>query len=167
MAFGASGDSSLSLARANGKSTFVAALGCAFLDGPLRQPRAEVVIVASSFLQARIVFDHLLGFMGERVAGSQGVAAVGFDPIGSTASPAHRRVRALHRVRSQAYARTSARSWSWPKPAQWGGSTSEASLGGAQDGARQDSRLETYRARDPAGQMTAIGSLGCWPVIGL
>ena len=67
MAFGAPGDASLSVARGNGKSTFVAALGCAFLDGPLRQPRAEVVIVASSFLQARIVFDHLLGFMGERV----------------------------------------------------------------------------------------------------
>ena len=67
MAFGARGDASLSVGRGNGKSTLVAAIGCAFLDGPLRQPRAEVVIVASSFLQARIVFDHLLGFMGERI----------------------------------------------------------------------------------------------------
>ena len=71
MAFGAPGDAALSLARANGKSTFVAALGCAFLDGPLRQPRAEVVIVASSFLQARIVFDHLLGFMGDKIRDRQ------------------------------------------------------------------------------------------------
>ena len=67
MAFGDPGDAAVSTARGSGKSTFVAALGCAFVDGPLRQPRAEVVIVASSFLQARIVFDHLLGFLGDRI----------------------------------------------------------------------------------------------------
>ena len=108
MAFGAPGDSSLSLARANGKSTFVAALGCAFLDGPLRQPRAEVVIVASSFLQARIVFDHLLGFMGERAGNRKVWRLWDSTPIRSLASHTHRRVRALHRERSQADARARA-----------------------------------------------------------
>ena len=67
MAFGSPGDAAMSLARANGKSTFVAAVAAACVDGPLRQPRAEVVIVASSFLQARITFDHLLGFLGDRI----------------------------------------------------------------------------------------------------
>ena len=67
MAFGSPGDASMSLARANGKSTFVAGIAAACIDGPLRQPRAEVVIVASSFLQARITFDHLTGFLGEKI----------------------------------------------------------------------------------------------------
>ena len=67
MAFGKPGDAALSLARGNGKSTFVAAVAAACIDGPLRQPRSEVIVVASSFLQARIVFDHVLGFLGDRV----------------------------------------------------------------------------------------------------
>ena len=67
-AFTGPGDAALSVARANGKSTFVAGLGCAFVDGPLRQSRAEVLVVASSFLQARVVFDHAVAFLGERLA---------------------------------------------------------------------------------------------------
>ena len=67
MAFGSPGDAALSVARANGKTTFVAAIAAACIDGPLRQPRAEVVVVASSFLQARITFDHLLGFLGDKI----------------------------------------------------------------------------------------------------
>ena len=64
-AFGSGpGDCAFSVARGNGKSTFVAGVACAFVDGPLRQPRAEVLAVASSFLQARVVFDHALAFLG-------------------------------------------------------------------------------------------------------
>ena len=143
MAFGAPGDAALSLARANGKSTFVAALGCAFLEGPLRQPRAEVVIVASSFLQARIVFDHLLGFMGERARDRKvwrlwdstqsarlmhlptgaSVRCIGSDP---------KRMHGLAPVLVLA-----------DEPAQWGGSTSEASLAALRTGLGKipDSRL--------------------------
>ena len=43
------------------------------------------------------------------------------------------------------------------EPAQWGASTSEASLAALRTGARQDSRLETYRARDPASRS--------WPLV--
>ena len=143
MAFGAPGDAALSLARANGKSTFVAALATAFLDGPLRQPRAEVVIVASSFLQARIVFDHLLGFMGERIndrkvwrlwdstqsarllhlESGASVRCIGSDP---------KRMHGLAPVLVLA-----------DEPAQWGGSTSEASLAALRTGLGKipDSRL--------------------------
>ena len=56
-------DSALSMARGNGKSTFSAAVLCACLIGPLRQPRGEVVLVASSFSQARVVYEHVLHFM--------------------------------------------------------------------------------------------------------
>ena len=143
MAFGAPGDAALSLARGNGKSTFVAALGCAFVDGPLRQPRAEVVIVASSFLQARIVFDHLLGFLGERIRNRKvwrlwdstqaarllhlptgaSVRCIGSDP---------KRMHGLAPVLVLA-----------DEPAQWGGSTSEASLAALRTGLGKipDSRL--------------------------
>ena len=38
-----------SMGRGNGKSTLVAALGCAFLDGPLRQKRGQFSAIASSF----------------------------------------------------------------------------------------------------------------------
>ena len=57
----------LSIARGNGKSTVVAAIATAALDGPLAVRRGEVVIVASSFGQARISFEHVLGFMGDRL----------------------------------------------------------------------------------------------------
>ena len=56
-------DAALSMARGNGKSTFLAAVICAALAGPLRQPRGEVLLVASSFGQARIVFEHVTAFM--------------------------------------------------------------------------------------------------------
>ena len=57
----------LSVARANGKTTLVAGIACASLDGPLMVARGETVLVASSFDQARIAFSHVLAFMRERV----------------------------------------------------------------------------------------------------
>ena len=53
----------LSVARGNGKTTLVAAIAVAALVGPLVQVRGDVVIVASSFQQARIAFEHILAFM--------------------------------------------------------------------------------------------------------
>ena len=35
-------------------------------DGPLWGPRAEVVCIASSFQQSRIIFEDVLGFIGQR-----------------------------------------------------------------------------------------------------
>lgn len=58
----------LSVARGNGKTTIVSALGVAALVGPLRRPRGEVVICASSFEQARIAFDHIKSFMAPALA---------------------------------------------------------------------------------------------------
>ena len=63
-------DASLSLARGGGKTTFTAAIAAATVDvgGPLVQPRASSVVVASSFLQAKIAFDHVLAFLEPTLA---------------------------------------------------------------------------------------------------
>ena len=53
----------LSIARGGGKTSLCAAIATAALDGPLQQPRGEIVIVASSFAQARIAFDHVRAFL--------------------------------------------------------------------------------------------------------
>lgn len=65
-AFRASGDAALSMARGGGKSTFIAAVGCAAVDvgGPLVAPMGETVVVASSFDQGySAVFRHVLWFL--------------------------------------------------------------------------------------------------------
>ena len=56
-------DSALTVGRGNGKTTLVAALACAAIDGPLAMPRAETVVVASSFDQSKITFNHVLAFL--------------------------------------------------------------------------------------------------------
>ncbi len=58
----------LSVARGNGKTALLSGIAAATLDGPLAVPRGETVIVASSFEQARIAFEHVLAFMGGRLA---------------------------------------------------------------------------------------------------
>ena len=62
-AFRGRGDAALTLARGGGKTTLCAAIGAAAVDGPLAQPRAECVIVASSFGQGKIAFGHALAFL--------------------------------------------------------------------------------------------------------
>ena len=58
----------LSVARGNGKTALLSGIAAASLDGPLAVPRGETVIVASSFEQARIGFEHVVAFMGEKLA---------------------------------------------------------------------------------------------------
>ena len=57
----------LSIGRGNGKTTLLAGIAAATLDGPLAVPRGETVIVASSFEQARIAFEHVIAFMGDKL----------------------------------------------------------------------------------------------------
>ena len=57
----------LSVARGNGKTSLLSGIAAATLDGPLAVPRGETVIVASSFEQARIAFEHVIAFMGEKL----------------------------------------------------------------------------------------------------
>ena len=57
----------LAVARANGKTAFLSGIAAATLDGPLAVPRGETVICASSFEQARISFEHVAAFMGDKL----------------------------------------------------------------------------------------------------
>ena len=57
----------LSVARGNGKTVLVAGIAAAALDGPLAVPRGETIIVASSFAQACIAFDHVCHFLGDKL----------------------------------------------------------------------------------------------------
>ena len=57
----------LSVARGNGKTTLLAGVACAALDGPLAVPRGETILVAPAFEQARIAFDHVVAFMGDKL----------------------------------------------------------------------------------------------------
>ena len=59
--FGQSGNAALSLGRGNGKSAFVAALAAAVVcpGAPLHGVKREVVCVASSFQQARVIFEDV------------------------------------------------------------------------------------------------------------
>ena len=57
--------SALSMARGGAKTTTTSAIAMQALmpGGPLAQPRGETVIVASSFGQSRICFEHALAFL--------------------------------------------------------------------------------------------------------
>ena len=65
-AFAIEGDSALSVGRGNGKTTLVSGIAAAALDGPLAQARADTVVVASSFQQARIAYEHTVAFLAAR-----------------------------------------------------------------------------------------------------
>ena len=49
------------------KTALLSGIAAATLDGPLMVPRGETLIVASSFEQARIAFEHVLAFMGDKL----------------------------------------------------------------------------------------------------
>ena len=57
----------LSVGRGNGKTALLSGIAAATLDGPLMVERGETLIVASSFEQARIAFEHVLAFMGDKL----------------------------------------------------------------------------------------------------
>ena len=63
-AFRRPGNAGLSCGRGQGKSAFVAALATAVVapGGPLHGTRREVICVASSFLQSRIIFEDVLAY---------------------------------------------------------------------------------------------------------
>ena len=68
VAFDSPGDVAVSVARGNGKSALVAAIATAVVDpdGPLHGPRREVIAVASSFQQGRVIFEDVLAFLRAR-----------------------------------------------------------------------------------------------------
>lgn len=65
--YGVDGDSALTVARGCGKSTLIAGLALSHLYGPSMQPYSEVVIVASSFTQAKIIYRTAAAFMADEI----------------------------------------------------------------------------------------------------
>ena len=57
----------LTVGRGNGKTTLVAGIAAATLDGPLAVERGETILCASSFEQSRIGFEHILAFLGPQL----------------------------------------------------------------------------------------------------
>ncbi|MDE0488480.1 MAG: terminase large subunit [Gammaproteobacteria bacterium] len=54
----------MSMARANGKSTFAAGLGCASIDGPERRQGSEVLLLAQNMDVGGVLFRHIKRFLG-------------------------------------------------------------------------------------------------------
>lgn len=67
-AFRAAGDSALTVGRGNGESALVAGIAAAVVDpvGPSHGRRREVVCVAASFDQSRIIIEDVLALLRER-----------------------------------------------------------------------------------------------------
>ena len=138
----------LSLARGNGKTTLVAGIGCAALDGPLAVPRGETVIVAASYQQGRIAFDHIAAFMGAklrdrtawRVQDSMQVASIENRETGA-------KVRVLGSDPRRAHGLAPVLVLA-DEPAQWPDSTGE----------RMRAALVTAAGKQPHSRFVALGT---------
>ena len=147
-AFAVDGDGALSVARGNGKTTLLAGVASAFIDGPLRQPRGDVVIAASSFGQARISFEHVRAFLGDKLAiksewrvwDTTQQAAIEHRPSGA-------RVRCIGCDPKRAHGLAPALVLA-DEPAQWEPSKSE----------RMVSALRTAMGKLPGSRLVALGT---------
>ena len=141
--------SALTIARGNGKTTFVAAIGAAAVIGPLSQPRAETIIVASSFSQARIAWEHIQAFLQPwiddspddwRIEDSSNRASITYRPTGA-------RVVAIGSDPRRAHGRAPVLVLA-DEPAQWLESTS----------GKMQVALETALGKIPGSRMIALGT---------
>ncbi|MDE0476112.1 MAG: hypothetical protein OXI50_16290 [Gammaproteobacteria bacterium] len=142
------GDLALSVARGNGKSALCAAIGAAVIDGPLRIPDAEVVLVASSFAQAGIMFRDVKRFLGDALADrgawrtrdTTGIAELEHFPTRARLKAIGSDPRRMHGLRPLLVLAD--------EPAQWGRTTSEAAL----------AALRTGLGKHPRSRLIALGT---------
>ena len=142
------GDLALSVGRGNGKSALCAAIGAAVIDGPLRAPDAEVVLVASSFAQAGIMFRDVVRYLGERVGDrsawrkrdTTGVAEIEYLPTRTRLKAIGSDPRRMHGLRPLLVLAD--------EPAQWPPGTSEAAL----------AALRTGLGKFPSSRLIALGT---------
>ena len=138
----------LTVARGNGKSTLIAALASAFITGPLQQPRAEVPVVAASYAQARIIFEHVRSFVDGkllprslwRVTDSLNWSLIEHRPSGA-------RLRVMSSDPRRAHGLAPALCIA-DEPAQW-------SVG---DGERMFAALVTSMGKIPGARLIALGT---------
>ena len=148
-------EAALSVGRGNGKTCLTAAIAVAALVGPLRRPRSETVIVASSFGQARLAFDHVKAFMAPalarertrfRVQDGTHVASIEDRETGC-------RVRALGSDPRRAHGLAPVLVLA-DEPAQWPPSTSEA----------MRAALATSLGKVKGGRLVALGTMPSDPL---
>lgn len=150
-AFRVAGDAALSVARGNGKSALVSALACAVADpaGPLHGRRREVVCVASSFAQGRIIFEDALAMLREktglgrtswRVQDSANVATIEHRASGA-------RIRCIGSDPKRAHGLRPALAL-LDEPAQWDGAKS----------ARMLAAIRTGLGKVPGSRLIALGT---------
>ena len=139
----------ISVARGCGKSTICAGLAVAALVGPLRQRRGEVIVVASSHAQARVIFEHVLAFLAGliekhprrfRIADSQNVASIEDRETGC-------RVRCIGSDPRRAHGLAPALTLA-DEPAQWEHTKAEAML----------AALKTASGKIPGSRFVALGT---------
>ena len=141
----------LSVARGNGKTSLLSAIACAYLDGPLAVQRGEVVIVASSFLQARLSFEHVLAFLGDKLNDRDRWRTWDTAQTAQTALIEDRRTGARVRCIGSDHRRAHGLA---PvliladEPAQWSNSTSE----------KMPAALTTAAGKQPHSRFVALGT---------
>ena len=148
----------LSIGRGNGKTTLLAGIAAATLDGPLAVPRGETVIVASSFEQARIAFEHVLAFMDDKLKDRERWKTWDTAQQARIEDRKTGSARAVHRLRPAPGARAGARAGAGRRArAQWPSSTTGEKHGrGAAHGVGQATALALCGARHPAGRCRAL-----------
>ena len=146
-AFGVQGDAALSVPRGNGKTALVAAIACCHLPpGPLARRRGEVVIVASSFSQGKIVFEDVSAMIDTsdrrtwRTQDSVNTATIEHRETGSRVRVIASDPRRAHGLRPLLAL--------LDEPAQWDPSKSDKML----------SALETSLGKVPGSRMIALGT---------
>jgi len=151
-AFRVRGPAALSVARGNGKSALVAGIASSVVDpdGPLHGRRREAVVVASSFAQARLIFEDAVAFLRDlhdlgdrrtwRLQDSQNAAVVEHRPSGA-------RVRCIGSDPSRAHGLRPSLAF-LDEPAQWGAGTSERML----------AAIRTGLGKVPGSKMIALGT---------
>ena len=139
----------LSIARGAGKTSLCAAVATAALDGPLQQPRGEIVIVASSFAQARIAFDHVKAFLMPAINAAPGnwsvqdsanVAKIVHKPSGATLKAIGSDPRRAHGLAPVLVLAD--------EPSQWESGKSDRML----------AALQTSLGKSPNGRLIALGT---------
>ena len=146
------GDAGLTISRGNGKSALVGGVASAVVDpdGPLWSPRAEAVCIASSFQQSRIIFEDVLGFIGQRhdlenrrvwkKQDSAQLAILEHRPSGSRIRCLGSDPRRAHGLRPKLAL--------LDEPAQWPRNTSEKMLGA----------VRTALGKTPGSRLVALGT---------
>ena len=146
------GDGALSVARGNGKSGLVAGVASAVVDpsGPLHSRRAEVVVVASSFQQGKIIFEDVVAFLREdhdlskrstwRVQDSAQLAILEHRPSGARIRCLGSDPRRAHGLRPKLAL--------LDEPAQWPRATSAKML----------AALRTGLGKVPGSRLVALGT---------